>query len=152
MYDLQPQRGPMSRCAGNASFLNASMAAFCNVTDCMHGLQMDRGTGCSLHNMGHAAESHHVGHTNVYYGKQSQRFFNNELDKTYPAAPRICMNYHSTPRLVLTITGSITPFHWHTTVLTDASLDASCKECAVYPDDIWQDCALCTKQPILVQC
>ena len=58
--------------------MNASMAGFA----------MDRGTGCSLHDMGHAAESHHFGHTNLYYGKQSQRFYNDELNKTYPGAPQ----------------------------------------------------------------
>lgn len=161
-YDLKLQRGRFDRCAGNGCFKNASMAGYCNVTIRMHGLLMDRGAGCSLHSMGHAMESDAYGETNLYYGQQSQRFYNDQLNRTYPAAGTL-RNLYDLPQYTTreiidytkacpypviynssssaTITVAPRPFLTREDdARSNATSDATCGDSRVFIENIWQGC------------
>ena len=123
---------------------------------------MDRGAGCSLHGMGHAMESDAYGATNLYYGQQSQRFYNDQLNTTYPAAGNL-RNLYDLPQYTTTGISSYTstcpyPVVYNSSssatitiaprpsmtkeddARSNATSDATCGESRVYLDNIWLGC------------
>lgn len=150
-YDSNLKRGNFDRCAGNACFLNNTMAGNCNVTVRFHGMDLERGPGCGMHSHGHGQE--HMRGVNKYFKDQSTRFFNENLNETYSAPfsslyqlPKQSTNCPSA-LTYLNESSVLALYSLSHSILSDeivsdsVSIDAnSCGDERFILNDIWQGC------------
>jgi hypothetical protein len=82
VYDeaLEPIPGEFNRCAGNGCY-DPGPYGECQVTVRLVQLNPARGPGCDVHGAGHGMEG--MRRTIPYYSKNSQRFFNFDMDEQY---------------------------------------------------------------------